>query len=129
MTRLKILADTAPTIYVVDDLPFLSDLYTSLLQTFGYQVKAFNDRAQALLALRADWNKPSLLISDYRGLSMSVDQFLQQCLVVHPALRILMVSGFRRTDLHFSQAEPDRFIEKPFTPEELHREVKALLAA
>jgi DNA-binding NtrC family response regulator len=119
----------APSIYVVDDAPFLTDLYTSLLEASGYCVRAFNDRFEALVALKAEWNKPALLISDYRALSMPVDQFLQQCLLVHPALRILMVSGFPRTHIHFSQARPDRFIEKPFTLEEFHREVKALLAA
>jgi hypothetical protein len=59
---------------------------------------------------------------------MPVDQFLHQCLMVHPALRILMVSGFKRADIRFSQASPDRFIEKPFSNEELKREVKAVLA-
>src|SRR5262249_42049462 len=129
MSMFKILAAATPCIYVVDDAPFLTELYISLLQGSGYNVRAFNDRAEALTALKADWNKPDLLISDYRGLSMSVDQFLQQCLLVHPALRILMVSGCRRKDIHFSRASPDRFIEKPFALEEFQREVKGLLAA
>jgi DNA-binding NtrC family response regulator len=115
------------SIYVVDDAPFLTELYTVLLGASGYRVHAFNDRAEALAALKADWNKPDLLITDYRGLSMPVDQFLHQCLLVYPALRILMVTGFKRTDLRFSRAKPDRFMEKPFTPEELQREVKAIL--
>ena len=115
------------SIYVVDDAPFLTELYTTLLGASGYKVRAFNDRAEALAALKADWKKPDLLITDYRGLSMPVDQFLHQCLLVYPALRILMISGFKRGDLRFSRAKPDRFMEKPFTPEELQREIKAIL--
>ena len=124
---LNIPAVTGPSIYVVDDAPFLTTLYTTVLGASGYNVRPFNDRAQALAALKADWNKPDLLITDYRGLSMPVDQFLHQCLMVHPALRILMVSGFNRAHLRFSKAKPDRFIEKPFTSEALQREVKDIL--
>jgi len=115
------------SIYVVDDAPFLTELYTTLLGASGYKVRAFNDRVEALAALKADWKKPDLLITDYRGLSMPVDQFLHQCLLVYPALRILMISGFKRGDLRFSRAKPDRFMEKPFTPEELQQEIKAIL--
>ena len=128
MTSLKFAATATASIYVVDDAPFLTELYTSLLGAAGYRVRAFHDRAQALAALKADWKRPDLLITDYRGLSMPVDQFLHQCLLFHPAMRILMVSGFRRTDLRFSRAKPDRFMEKPFTDEELQREVRAILA-
>jgi DNA-binding NtrC family response regulator len=117
-----------PSIYVVDDAPCLTKLYATLLETAGYNSRTFNDRVEALAALKADRKKPDLLITDYRGLSITVDQFMHQCLVVHPALRILMASGFSQTDLRFSQAIPDRFIQKPFTAEVLLQEVKAALA-
>ena len=128
MRILKNPTGPAPSIYVVDDAPFLTELYTRLLEASGYIVRAFNDRAEAVEALEADWNKPDLLISDYRGLSMSVDQFLHQCLMIHPALRILMVSGLRRADVQFSQARPDQYIEKPFTAEQLQEEVRSVRA-
>jgi CheY-like chemotaxis protein len=129
MKMLKNSAAAAPRIYVVDDAPFLTELYTRLLEGFGCTVRIFNDRLEALSALVADWNKPDLLITDYRGLSMPVDQFMHHCLILHPALRILMVSGFSREDVHFSLARPDRYLERPFHPEELQREVEAVLAA
>jgi len=39
-----------------------------------------------------------------------------------------MASGYSQTDLRFSQAIPDRFVQKPFTAEVLLQEVKAALA-
>ena len=117
-----------PSIYVVDDAPSLTKLYATLLEATGYISRTFNDRAEALAALRADRKKPDLLITDYRGLSIPVDQFMHQCRVVHPALRILMASGYCQTDLRFSQAIPDRFIQKPFSAEVLLQEVRAALA-
>jgi CheY-like chemotaxis protein len=34
-------------IYAVDDVPELTELYTTLLEAAGYIVRAFNDRAEA----------------------------------------------------------------------------------
>jgi CheY-like chemotaxis protein len=116
------------SIYVVDDSPCLTKLYAKLLEAAGYILRTFNDRAEALAAIRADRKKPDLLITDYRGLSMSVDQFMCECLVVHPSLRILMASGFSQTDVRFSEARPDRFVQKPFAPEVLLQEIRAALA-
>jgi CheY-like chemotaxis protein len=125
---LRRLVETA-CIYIVDDAPRLTELYTTLLGETGYVVRAFNDRVEALVALKADKKKPDLLITDYRGVSMSIDRFMHQCLLVHPTLRILMASGFSQTEVRFSSVRPDRFIEKPFTPDDLLREVRAALAA
>src|SRR5262249_10054918 len=120
-------AAASPRIYVVDDDPLLTRMYTVLLDKAGYGVRAFNDRAEALGALKADGQKPDLLVTDYRGLSIPVDRFLRQCLVVHPAMRVLMASGFHETAMRFSEVRPDRFILKPFTGEEFCREVGAAL--
>ena len=59
---------------------------------------------------------------------MPVDQFLDQCLVIYPALRILMISGLAGAHIHFSQVKPYWFIQKPFARDELQREVEAILA-
>jgi len=118
-----------PSIYAVDDVPELTELYTTFLEATGYIVKAFNDRSEALAALKATQTKPDLLITDYLGLSMAVDGFMIRCLVVHPALRILMATGFGRTVVRACQIRPDRFIQKPFTLEELQQEVQAALTS
>jgi len=116
------------SIYVVDDKPALTDLYTRLLEAAGCILRTFNDRIEALAALRQENKKPDLLITDYRGFSMPVEQFMHECLALHPGLRILMASGFSQSDLRFSEARPHRFIEKPFSVEELLDEVSAALA-
>jgi len=115
-------------IYAVDDAPELTELYTILLEGTGYIVRAFNDRATALTALKAERAKPDLLITDCVGPSMSLDRFLECCLVVYPSLRILMISGYSQTDIRFPEAGWDRFIQKPFTIEEFLRRVRATLA-
>jgi CheY-like chemotaxis protein len=116
-------------IYAVDDVLWLTELYSLVLEAAGCRVEAFNDRAEALAALEAGRTKPDLLITDDLGHAMPVEQFMQRCRVVHPALRILMASGYSPTRARFSQARPDRFLQKPFTLDELRREVAAALTA
>jgi len=115
------------SIYAVDDVPRLTELYMNLLEAAGYAVMTFNDRGKALDSLASDRKKPSLLITDYIGLSMPIDEFMQGCRAIHPDLRILMASGFGQQDMRPLRVKPDRFIQKPFTPEELRREVRAVL--
>jgi CheY-like chemotaxis protein len=116
------------SIYAVDDMPCLTDLYSSMLEPAGYRVKTFNDRVQALVALKADRKKPALLITDYLGLSMAADHFMHACRVLHPDLRILMASGLNPQAMRLRLAKPDRLIHKPFTPEQFRQEVRAALA-
>jgi CheY-like chemotaxis protein len=118
----------AASIYVVDDEEGLTEMYTVLLEANGYIVRAFNHRAEALAALMADRRKPDLLITDYCGGPMPVERFMELCLTIHPALRILMASGFNQTYVQFVEVKPDRFIQKPFTPEGFLQEVRAVLA-
>lgn len=118
----------SPVIYAVDDVLPLTALYTILLESAGYIVRAFNHRTEALAALRVDQHKPQLLITDYLGPTLPVDLFMHDCRAIHPGLRILLASGFNQSDLRFTRVRPDRFIRKPFTFDEFHREVQAALA-
>jgi CheY-like chemotaxis protein len=117
-----------PSIYAVDEVPRLTELYTTLLEPTGHVVMTFNHRAKALVALKADRKRPALLITNYLGRSMPVDEFIQACRSIHPSLRILMASGFEQSEMRFSRVTPDRFIQKPFTPEEFQQAVEAALA-
>jgi CheY-like chemotaxis protein len=121
-------SDECSSIYIVDDEPRLTDLYAVVLEGKGYAVRAFNNRAEALASLKGDRRKPDLLIMDYLGHTMPVDQFMQRCLLAHPALRILMATGLSQVDRQFCYIRPDRILQKPFTAEEFLREVKAALA-
>jgi DNA-binding NtrC family response regulator len=118
----------APLIYAVDDMRCLIELYTLVLEAAGYAVRAFNDRAQALAALKADIEKPDLLITDYRNTTIPVESFIRECITIHPTLRILMASGLALAHIRLFEMRPNRFIQKPFTPHELVQEVERTLA-
>lgn len=119
----------APLVYVVDDEPHLTELYKFILEAKGCFVRTFTDRVEALAALKHEDRKPDLLVFDYLGNSMLADRFMNLFLAASPGLRILMASGLNRSEVRFSSVKPDRFLQKPFTPEEFLSEVKAVLTA
>ena len=118
-----------PLIYVVDDMPCLTQLYSIILERTGYVVRTFNNRPTALEALKANCEKPDLLITDYVNPSMPVDRFMLECNAIRPEVRILMVTGLDQSATQLSPVKPDRFLRKPFTPDELRQEVEATLAS
>jgi DNA-binding NtrC family response regulator len=121
--------EVAALIYVVDDDPTLTELYYMLLEPKGHVVRTFTDREQALSALRSDNKRPNLLITDYLGHLMPANTFINCCRIVHPALRILIASGFYQLGWRFSLLKPDGFIQKPFTAEAFLQEVQIALTA
>jgi len=121
----EVRAQAGPLVCVVDEAEGFAELCTLFLKGTGCVVRAYNYRADALAALTADRMRPDLLIMDQSGESAPVDWFLQRCLVVHPGLRILMVSQLSQRDVVSSCICPHRFIQKPFTADEFLQEVSA----
>ena len=116
-------------IYLVDDEQGLTELYSLLLKGAGHRVRIFNCRADALAGLKADSEKPDLLITDCLGDTMPIHLFIERCRVAHPALKILMASGLSEDDVRSYCLRPDRFLRKPFTADRFVREVSATLTA
>ncbi len=114
-------------IYAVDDVPALTELYKTVLEPAGYIVNTFNFRGHALAALSQSETRPALLITDYLGSHMPVQQFVQACRRLHPRLRVLMASGLSPSQMHFPRTRPDQFLQKPFTPDQLQQAVTSAL--
>ena len=115
-------------VYVVDDVSDLTDLYRLLLEGAGYEVRTFNDRAEALRHFTLARWRPSLLITDYLGYPISAEDLMDACRRTQPGLKILMVSGCLAGSLSFPHVAPDRYLEKPFALEHFLAEVKSLTA-
>ena len=116
-------------IYLVDNEEGLIELYALFLKGAGYRVRWFNCRADALTGLKAEGEKPDLLVTDCMGDTMPIHLFMQSCRMAHPSLRILRASGLSEFEVRSYCLKPDRFLRKPFTAEQFVREVSAALAA
>ena len=106
-------------IYAVDDWPCLTELYCRILEPAGYEVRAFNNRAQALKEILTIQTKPLLLITDFDGYPISAELLMHYCRVAQPSLKILMVTGYDETCLNRLHVKPDQFLQKPFSPNQL----------
>jgi len=85
----------ANKILIVDDDRATRDDLAQLLTHEGYETLTASDVPTAMHILGA--SAPDLLITDYRGPTVPVSQFMRDCLALHPKLRILMMSGFDQT--------------------------------
>jgi DNA-binding NtrC family response regulator len=121
-------ANAAP-VYIVDNEPELTELYSIVLESAGYVAKAFNDRIEALSALKIETLKPGLLIMDYLGHPLPTERFMERCRFLHPKLRILVATGFNEFERRLVCVQPDGFIQKPFTAKAFLQEVRATLEA
>jgi DNA-binding NtrC family response regulator len=122
-------SEPVPVIYAVDDMPCLTELYGLVLSKAGFLVRSFYDRKAAVASLCAATRKPVLLITDLHNPSMRMEPFLEQCVGACPELRILLASGFGYHQAWCFSVKPDRFLPKPFTPDELRHTVEAMVAS
>lgn len=120
----------AALIYVVDDEPMILDLARAILVPQGHGVECFRDPATALQAFANQHPRPDLVIADFNMHPMNGFEFLQALRHIHPAQRVLMISGAVSASFFDSVAcRPDRFLAKPFQVGQLLQTVQALLTA
>ncbi len=118
-----------PLIYVVDDEAMLLELMTIILEPAGYRVETFRDAAQALSAFAAAKPRPALVVTDYSMPSMNGTALMEECRLLEPAQRFLLLSGTIEPETFAGcSCRPNGFLGKPYDAEELAAKVRSLLA-
>ena len=119
-----------PLVYIVDDEALLLDLAELSLKHEGYALKKFQDPELALKSFLASRSKPDLLISDYAMGKMNGLELIEQCKLVHPSLKTILVSGTMGVEIILdSPVRVDRFMGKPYQSANLAELVRRVLAA
>jgi len=121
--------ETRPVVYVVDDEAMLLELATVILEPLGYEIVTFRDPDVALASFASAQPRPDLLITDYAMHSMNGMHLIQQCRLLEPHQKILLISGTVGPEI-FGQApcKPDRYLAKPYHARQLIDLVRAMLA-
>ena len=126
-------AHTAPkgseTILLVDDEVAVRELVRRALQKLGYTVLEASDVADAL-GIEANYPGPiHLLLSDIVMPDLNGPDLAQRLVLRRPAMKVLYISGFERYGAIRSDfsGRHTAFLQKPFTPEVLALNVRALL--
>jgi len=121
-------AKPGPLIFVVDDMPDLSELMEIVLNSAGYQARAFTDPLAVLSVLRSDSPKPRLLVTDYRMPQLNGMELIQRCKAILPDLKVISASATLFDDEMAAYKEkPDRVLPKPYSIAELLSAVNELL--
>lgn len=115
-------------IYVVDDDVEFAQLASTLLVSEGYQVSTFTDPLVALEQFHSTVLRPAMLISDAKMRPVNGLELAQRCRQSHPALRVILISGFMLEPRDERHPAVDRFLAKPFLAETYLAEVASLLA-
>ena len=123
-------AKRKPLIYLVDDQSTLLDLAEISLQADGYVLKKFEDPELALKSFIKARSKPVLLITDYAMGKINGLELIERCKEVKPDLKTIMISGTASAEILLdATVQVDRFIGKPYQPQNLAEIVRRILAA
>lgn len=117
-------------VFVVDDEPMLLDVARMILEPLGYKVQTFRDADLALAAFQAARPRPHLIMTDFSMHTMSGMDFIRECRRIEPRQKIILVSGTVDETIYArSTVKPDRFLAKPYLPNQLADMVHELLNA
>jgi len=112
------------TILFVDDEDLLLTMGQMILSSYGYTVLTASSGQKALEILAKSKKKIDLVITDLVMPNMSGRELSEEILRVAPGTRILWSSGYVRSS---GAEEHERYLQKPFTSQDLLRKVKEVL--
>jgi CheY-like chemotaxis protein len=113
------------TVLFVDDEELLLTMAQMVLSSYGYTVLTANGGQKALELFSGSKQKIDLVITDLVMPNMSGRELSEEILRLSPKTRILWSSGYVRVS---TPEEQERYLQKPFTSQDLLRKVKQVLA-
>jgi len=117
------------TILLVEDEPSVRTLVRDELRKLGYRVVEAKNGVDACLLATQQAGSFQLLLTDVVMPGMGGRELAQHLSVIKPDLRTLFISGYM-DDIGIMAGQEEgmsSFLQKPFTPEVLAREVRNLL--
>ncbi len=118
------------TILVVDDEPAVRDFIAAVLRRLGFRVLTAADGRDALAAYARESGGVDAMVLDLVMPVMGGQELLPKIKALQPDLKILLTSGYSESEARrLCAAYPGaRFIQKPYTSQQMARAVKELLA-
>jgi DNA-binding NtrC family response regulator len=120
----------ASTVLVVEDEDAVRRLIADLLKTSGYEVleAAHAEDAMSIASSRSE--AIHLLLTDMVMPGMSGRKLADSLRELHPESKVLLMSGYSEVLTAENAMSPEiRYLQKPFTPEQLTRVVSETIAA
>jgi two-component system cell cycle sensor histidine kinase/response regulator CckA len=115
------------TILLVEDDAAIRQLMQRTLQQCGYAVLNAEDVANALQIAERRSASIDLLLTDVIMPGLNGPDLAQRIVRLHPAIKVLYVSGFADGAVGASLSRKATFLPKPFTPRDLATNVREAL--
>ena len=123
------MADTHPTVLVVEDEEEVRSLTRDVLEMHGYAVLEALDPDDALRLGGSHPGPIDLLITDVVMPRMNGPELARRLRAGRPTLRVLCMSGYpESTDRPAGEATWNAWLQKPFNPDGLIAKVRECLA-
>ena len=119
------LVDTAEILIVDDDADALA-AGAALLSVLGYRVHAARSGADALALLQAN-EHIAVLLTDVAMPGQNGFELAAAAKALRPDLGVIYVTGYSRDLLPSGRRVPGRILAKPWTADELQREIRLCL--
>lgn len=118
------------TVLVAEDEPGLGRAIARILRSAGYEVCLAGDGHEALAQIE-DGLRVDVLLTDVVMPGMSGVELAERVLRRRPQVKLLFMSGYpaETTGRHGLEVDAAHFMGKPFSPEELLRNLEALFDA
>ena len=117
------------TILLVEDEPSVLQMTTRMLQRLGYSVLTASTPAEAIRLAEAPYVEIHLLLTDVIMPEMNGRDLAEQLLTINNGIKCLFMSGYT-SDIIDNQGlliEGMRFIQKPFSKNELASKIREML--
>jgi PAS domain S-box-containing protein len=118
-------------ILLVEDDPMVRNLTSGLLGSLGYTVFVCDSPTAAIARVKTDPDLPDLLLTDVVMPLMTGPELRDRLIETMPGLKTVLMSGYTsHTAIRGALADTAvRFIQKPFTKQELEQAIRELLEA
>jgi CheY-like chemotaxis protein len=119
------------TVLVVEDEPMVREVVRASLELEAYEVLEADSGQRAIELLRAHAAEIDLVLLDLTMPGLSGKETLVALRRIKPDVPVLVTSGYCESDAasHFVGEPIGGFLQKPYTPGDLHRAVRSVLGA
>jgi CheY-like chemotaxis protein len=119
------------TILLVEDDEDVRFLLSSILKAEGYSVLEAKDGELALEVAASHQGPINLVLTDLQMPRLGGRRLVETLLPANPGMKAMFMSGFGREDFPDAHAQglPVSFLEKPFMPKSLVRQIRKVLDA
>ena len=116
-------------ILLVEDDEMVRNLTSSLLGSLGYTVFVCDSPTAAIARMQTDPEVPDLLLTDVVMPAMTGPELRDRLIETMPGLKTVLMSGYTsHSAIRGALADTAvRFIQKPFTKQELEQAIRELL--